>query len=159
MRLSIKKKRRMPVHIDMTPMVDIAFLLLIFYMTTTVFKLPEKGRIVLPESHSEITMPDAAIINIVVTRHDSVFVDYRRVDSIMVDGIYQPRPERVYVAATPEDIGRVVLTARAANREAFLVLKADRQAKYGTIEAIMNELRRIKMPRFQIITQKEIETS
>ena len=31
----IKKKKRVGVNIDMTPMVDIAFLLSIFYMTTT----------------------------------------------------------------------------------------------------------------------------
>ena len=36
-----EKKRRVGIRIDMTPMVDIAFLLLIFYMTTTQFKPPE----------------------------------------------------------------------------------------------------------------------
>ena len=41
--MSKKHKRRIGVAIDMTPMVDIAFLLLIFYMTTTQFKPPEVG--------------------------------------------------------------------------------------------------------------------
>jgi biopolymer transport protein ExbD len=37
-----RPKRRIGIKIDMTPMVDIAFLLLIFYMATTTFKPPEK---------------------------------------------------------------------------------------------------------------------
>jgi len=37
----LKKKRRIGISIDMTPMVDVAFLLLIFFMTTTQFKPPE----------------------------------------------------------------------------------------------------------------------
>ena len=35
------KKKRVGIAIDMTPFVDIAFLLLIFFMVTTVFALPQ----------------------------------------------------------------------------------------------------------------------
>ena len=47
------KKRRINISIDMTPMVDIAFLLLIFYMTTTSFKPPEKFEVVHIRRHDE----------------------------------------------------------------------------------------------------------
>ncbi len=43
-----RPKRRIPIRIDMTPMVDIAFLLLIFYMVTTVFAMPQAMEINLP---------------------------------------------------------------------------------------------------------------
>ncbi len=42
------KKPRMAIRIDMTPMVDVAFLLLIFFMVTTVFRLPQAMEINLP---------------------------------------------------------------------------------------------------------------
>ena len=42
------KKTRIPIRIDMTPMVDIAFLLLIFFMVTTVFRTPQAMEINLP---------------------------------------------------------------------------------------------------------------
>ena len=48
----LKKKRRIGISIDMTPMVDVAFLLLIFFMTTTQFKPPDQDKISLPESNS-----------------------------------------------------------------------------------------------------------
>src|SRR5437763_7805132 len=44
-----KKKRRIGVRIDMTPMVDVAFLLLIFFMVTTVFRTPRAMEINLPK--------------------------------------------------------------------------------------------------------------
>ena len=52
--MSIKKKRRVAIRIDMTPMVDIAFLLLIFYMVTTVFSMPQAMEINLPPESKEI---------------------------------------------------------------------------------------------------------
>ncbi|MBK6765929.1 MAG: biopolymer transporter ExbD [bacterium] len=42
------KRPRVAIRIDMTPMVDIAFLLLIFFMVTTVFRLPTAMDLVLP---------------------------------------------------------------------------------------------------------------
>ncbi len=66
--MSTKKKRRIAVRIDMTPMVDIAFLLLIFYMATTQFKPPEARAVDLPESHSQIKLPDKDVINVTLTQ-------------------------------------------------------------------------------------------
>ena len=44
-----RKRRRVAMHIDMTPMVDIAFLLVIFFMTTTRFREPQAIEITLPK--------------------------------------------------------------------------------------------------------------
>ena len=48
-----RPKRRIAIRLDMTPMVDIAFLLLIFYMVTTVFAAPQAMEINLPEDSEE----------------------------------------------------------------------------------------------------------
>src|SRR6185369_468956 len=63
----LKKKRRIGISIDMTPMVDVAFLLLIFFMLTTQFKPPEKDKITLPESNSEAKSPESDSITIART--------------------------------------------------------------------------------------------
>ena len=47
------KKKRSRIAIDMTPFVDIAFLLLIFFMVTTVFNLPQAMELNLPEENAE----------------------------------------------------------------------------------------------------------
>lgn len=50
-----RPKRRLGVRIDMTPMVDIAFLLLIFYMVTTVFSMPQAMEINMPPAEDQQT--------------------------------------------------------------------------------------------------------
>src|SRR5207249_7399375 len=63
----LKKKRRIGISIDMTPMVDVAFLLLIFFMCTTQFKPPDKDKITLPESRSDTKSPESDIITVAVS--------------------------------------------------------------------------------------------
>lgn len=60
-------KRRLCVRLDMTPMVDIAFLLLIFYMVSTVFAAPQSMQINLPEVGEEQDFPES---NLCVLRVD-----------------------------------------------------------------------------------------
>lgn len=51
-------KRRLGIRIDMTPMVDIAFLLLIFYMVTTIFAAPQAMEINLPPKQDDTAFAD-----------------------------------------------------------------------------------------------------
>lgn len=153
--MKIKKKRRISILIDMTPMVDIAFLLLIFYMSTTQFKPPEKKKVDLPSSHSMVSLPDKDIINLTVTADDSIFVDYIIKEVVTIDGKEISRPVRVYDEATPRNVGDYINGARVRNPRAFLVIKADRESSFGTMEQIMATLQEQHLPRFQIITKLE----
>ena len=52
-----RPKRRLGIRNDMTPMVDIAFLLLIFYMVTTIFAAPQAMEINLPPKTENDSTP------------------------------------------------------------------------------------------------------
>ena len=56
-----RPKRRIGIKIDMTPMVDIAFLLLIFYMVTTVFSMPQSMELNLPPKPTEDDPPPVPV--------------------------------------------------------------------------------------------------
>lgn len=155
--MKIKKKRRLGIIIDMTPMVDIAFLLLIFYMATTQFKPPEKKSVDLPSSHSQISLPDKDIINVTVTADDSIFVDYIIKTEVIIDGRTIKMPTRIYDEATSRNVGDYINGARVRNPRAFLVIKADQNSSFGTMEAIMKTLQKQNLSRFQIITMMETE--
>ncbi len=72
--MSKRHGKRIAVAIDMTPMVDVAFLLLIFFMSTTQFKPPEEVAVVLPASTSEIKVPETGIIVITVNKTGKFFI-------------------------------------------------------------------------------------
>lgn len=143
----LKKKRRIGISIDMTPMVDVAFLLLIFFMCTTQFKPPEKDKITLPESNSEAKSPESDIITIAVTKLPSVRV------------IYRQKGEEVSREMAPEavatDLSTVLSNARAANPLARMIVKMDRDAPYGIMADMMRALQDAKAPRFNVMTDLE----
>ncbi|MBI5866759.1 MAG: biopolymer transporter ExbD [candidate division Zixibacteria bacterium] len=154
-----KSKRRIAVRIDMTPMVDIAFLLLIFYMTTTQFKPPEQKQVVLPTSTSQRQLPLKNFITITVTKQDSVFLDYilkvKKFDPTIADSI--ELPEREYLTSTPEGVGNEIqkmrLKAISQNiKDLFLVMKADKDASFGVVEKIMKAMQDQNLTSFQVVT-------
>ena len=155
--MSIKKKRRVSIRIDMTPMVDITFLLLIFYMTTTSFKPPEAKAVTLPDSHSQIQLPDKDIINITVTKADSIFVDFLQKENIIMDGREVTTTVRKYAEADVSNVASLINRARTVNLRALIVIKADRDASFGVMDQIMKSMRENSLTRFLIITNNEAE--
>lgn len=154
-----KSKRRVGIVIDMTPMVDIGFLLLIFYMATTQFKPPEQKDVKLPVSSSQRDLPKKNFITITVTAEDSIFVDLimmtKKLDPQSGDSIEVP--SREYSVASSETVGAEIQKMRAeALRKRignpFLVLKADRNSTFGTIEKVMKSMQDENLTSFQVVT-------
>ena len=140
----LKKKRRIGISIDMTPMVDVAFLLLIFFMCTTQFKPPEKDKITLPESNSEAKAPETGVITIAVTKAPMVRVTWRQ------------GGEEVSREMAPEAVGTdmptVLSNARSASPSARISVKMDKDAPYGVMADIMPALQTANAPRFNVQT-------
>lgn len=155
--MAIKKKRRVGIVIDMTPMVDIVILLLIFYMTTTSFKPPEAKAVTLPESHSQIELPDKDIINITVTKLDSIYVDFVQKEEIVIDGVEKMTTVRKVAEADIYNVASFINRARSVNIRALIVIKADREASFGVMDEIMMAMRDNQLTRFLIITDNEAE--
>jgi biopolymer transport protein ExbD len=147
----LKKKRRIGIAIDMTPMVDVAFLLLIFFMCTTQFKPPEKDKITLPESNSEAKSPESNIITVAVT---SPRPEYGNQSAVRV--IYIQRGQEITREIPPDavkaDMGLVLSNARAANPSARIIVKMDKDAHYGIMADMMSALQEARAPRFNVQT-------
>lgn len=61
-----RKKSRVGIVIDMTPMVDISFLLVIFFMATYHARAPETVQITLPQSRSPFKVPESDVMVLTV---------------------------------------------------------------------------------------------
>jgi len=154
-----KMKRRVGIKIDMTPMVDIAFLLLIFYMATTSFKPPERMDVSLPASHSEIKLPESDMIYVTVTKEDSILVEYITKEKVNREGKELMEPVRHYEEANPTSLPQVITQVRSlpGALKWFVVIKADKDVSYGTMNSIMDALQKIKISKFSLVTEMEME--
>src|SRR2546426_5904322 len=85
-----RPKRRLNVRIDMTPMVDVAFLLLIFFMVTTVFRTPQALEINLPPKNVQIPISENNILTLRVLAGDKMFWN-----------VGKDKPQTVSVVALP----------------------------------------------------------
>lgn len=68
----VKVHRTTP-SLDMTPMVDLAFLLVTFFMLTTKFAPEEPIAVDMPSSQSEIKLPETDILTISISKQGRVF--------------------------------------------------------------------------------------
>ena len=144
----LKKKRRIGISIDMTPMVDVAFLLLIFFMTTTQFQPPERDRIDLPKSSSEAKSPESEIITIAVTKEPKITVIYK---THTADGMEEKRI-LINPATLTTDLGPALQHARAANPAARVIVKMDKDAHYGIVADMVAGLQQANATRFNVQT-------
>src|SRR5512137_2341883 len=78
-----KKARRMGVRMDMTPLVDVAFLLLTFFMLTTTFSLPQVMEINLPPSESRSEVTESTLLLLRISKDGQVYWNF---------GTDEPRP-------------------------------------------------------------------
>ena len=147
----LKKKRRIGISIDMTPMVDVAFLLLIFFMTTTQFKPPDQDKVSLPESNSELKVPETGVITVVVTAPkpptnvSAVKIVYRK----GADKVEQ----QVDSANLVEDLKLWLKDARLAQPSARMIVKMDKDAQFGIMADLMDALQAVNAPRFNVMTE------
>ena len=126
----------------MTPMVDVAFLLLIFFMTTTQFKPPEEVSVSLPMSSSEIKIPESNTITVIVNEEGNAF--------IQTDG-------GSTASIPPEGVADALREARTRKPGGFVVLKGDKNAKYGAVADVIDAFAEANALRFSLMTELKTE--
>jgi biopolymer transport protein ExbD len=141
-----KRKRRVGIRIDMTPMVDVAFLLLIFFMVTTVFRTPQALEINLPPKDVQVPIPESNVLTLRVLP-DKMFWNIGSQD-----------PNRVTIADLPP-----VLKAQSDRNSRLVVLiKIDPATKFHYMVDVIDELDLAKVTRFSMTPltpddKKEVE--
>jgi len=145
------KKRRLSVRIDMTPMVDVAFLLLTFFMLTTQFSPPEEVKIEVPSSHSAFKLPESNIMMLYIDKTGNIFMGVDQ--PALMERLFGPQARlNKEIQVKLENLGDLLIQARISNPRLRTVVKGDEDADYGVVEDVMNILQKTMITNFAMVT-------
>jgi biopolymer transport protein ExbD len=102
----VKVHRSSP-SLDMTPMVDLAFLLVTFFMLTTIFTAKEPIEVDTPSSTSDIKLPNSDIITISITKEGTVF--FNMDNKFTKQKLIRDIGERYGISFTDEEVNTFAL--------------------------------------------------
>ncbi len=146
------KPKRLGVAIDMTPMVDVAFLLLTFFMLASNFRPAEEVQIALPSSTSEIKLPESDVLTINVAKDGRLFVGTDRVP-LMVKLFGDSAKFKASWPVPKDRLASTLVNARISNPKIRTVIKGDSEAEYGNVQDVMDVLQKINITRFNLVTE------
>ena len=128
--------RRLGVRMDMTPMVDVAFLLLTFFMLTTSMKRPQTMEINLPPNKDvKVEVAQSNLLSLLVGEDGKIFwtVGTDPLQKVDMKGL---RP--------------LIIQKMQQNPKLITLIKIDRKGKYHYMVDVMDELNLANMTRFSI---------
>ncbi|MEQ1505266.1 MAG: biopolymer transporter ExbD [Myxococcota bacterium] len=128
------RSREVPV-VDLTPMLDVMFNLVLFFVVTTSFVQNEQTpgiQVDLPRSSAQTIINDDRDLNVVMTVAGEVFVDDRPVDFA--------------------ELKRVLRERADADPDTLVVIKADKGVSHGRVVQVMDQAKGFGLSRLAIAT-------
>ncbi|WP_400192421.1 ExbD/TolR family protein [Hymenobacter sp. B81] len=132
-----KRAKKMSTKIDMTPMVDLAFLLLTFFMLTTTFAKPSAMQIsmpVKPKPEDEQTELKASLAFTVLLGENNKLYYY---EGLLDQSV---KPELKASDYSANGIRKVLLERRARQPETVVLIKPEDKSNYKNMVDILDEM-------------------
>jgi biopolymer transport protein ExbD len=120
-------------EINITPMLDIVFIMLIFFIVTTSFTKETGAVIVKPVAEQSVALKNGTIL-IGVRPNNDIWMAKRQIEM--------------------REVRHMVERARAENPEGSVVIVADRGSDIGTVTQVMDQLRLAGVEGIAISTRK-----
>ncbi len=135
--MRFERKSKVGQSIPTSSMADIAFLLLVFFMVSTVF-VRHRGL--------QVLLPDAEKTQKIETKRNITHIWASPAGEVMIDDM---------LVKDMPTLMRVVANKMQENPRIIVSIKADKRAPYGAISDVMEELRRAGALRINFATKRE----
>lgn len=141
------RSKKSSTKIDMTPMVDLAFLLLTFFMLTTTFSKPQTMEIAMPDK-SEIPEDDAPKL-----RESDAFniILYKKNKIKWFVGLPTSNPKVGTTDYSKDGIRKLLIEKMKENPKYVFLIKPSDKANYKNVVDILDEMNITKTPRYAIV--------
>ena len=132
-------KKEESIEVNLTPLIDVVFLLLIFFMVSTTFDKHSKLKITLPESSAEIEQQQQSrIIELTIDATGKYYIN-----------------ERQLVNTTLDTLKLALKKTADGNLDTPIVLKADASTPHHAVVTAMDAASQLGLTRLSIATVKK----
>ncbi|PLX98446.1 MAG: biopolymer transporter ExbD [Desulfuromonas sp.] len=133
--MSFHRNKREDVRVELTPMIDVVFLLLIFFMISTTFIETPGISIKLPESSTSIADKEPEEIKVYLAENGNIYL----------------RDEQISLAALQAHLK----TYGARSAQMTFLLMADKEAKHGQVVQLMDSAKSNGFGKLAIATEQK----
>jgi biopolymer transport protein ExbD len=124
-----RRRRRPDVAIDLTSLIDVVFLLLIFFMVSTTFVRQTKLEVKLPEAKGQLRDEQPDVVQVTVTADGSYAID----DRTLVNSELATLVRALAEVTRGDQSRRVIITADANATHQSVVRAMDAAGQVGLI--------------------------
>ena len=135
-------------QINLTPLIDIVFLLLIFFMVSTTFTRESQLRIQLPEAQAEDVQPEQKVPQLVI-----------EISALGVYAVKGPADEnaRQVLNTSADALQRVIRNSVEGQdrEEVVVIVRADRKTPHEAVIRALSVARQMGLVRITFATQQQ----
>ncbi len=139
-RLKFRRKKPEEVSVNLTSLIDVVFLLLIFFMVSTTFT---------KETHIEINLPEAEG-EVVESQTDSIEV------TVSIEGAFSVNGQAL-LNSQPDTLRRAIMDQAGDNRKLPFVISADANTPHQSVVTVMDVAGKLGFAGLSITTQQAAE--
>lgn len=147
-----KRAKKMSTKIDMTPMVDLAFLLLTFFMLTTTFAKPNVMQLTMPVKKTddvEDTKIKASQAMTILLGKDNKAYYYFGLNTPTDPTV--AKPELKVTNFSADGIRKVLLDRQNQKPEPIILIKPTEDAKYKNMVDILDEMNITQQKKYALV--------
>jgi biopolymer transport protein ExbD len=130
--MKFREPSRSDVQLDITPIVDTVFNLLIFFALSLNFIVTPGIKVNLPESITEEIIRERDELIIVMNKDNTIFVDGRTISS--------------------EDLTLLLTRTAQKSQETLVIIQADQDVSHGNVVRMMDRAKKAGLKRLAIAT-------
>jgi len=134
-------------QIDLTPLIDVVFLLLIFFMVSTTFS---------KESQLRIKLPDSAPTPQVTEERKLIEIQISSQEVFAVKGPADAEPRQL-LSSRPDDLRRAIKLAGEGQGDLIVIIRADRKTPHEAVIRAMDAARRQGHTHITFATQQSLD--
>ncbi len=133
--MAFKRRQFVSPHVDLTPMIDVVFLLLIFFMISTTFIENPGFKIDLPDASAEQLTKDEKEVQVYLTASGEIYLEREPVSM--------------------QELADALTGYQAAAKQMTFLLMADKEALHGKVIALMDLAKTAGFGQLAIATDKK----